>query len=208
MIFPAGIKSKVKEIWSHGGGLAEAFCPQSVTLCLTDDIDVSRGDMIVGLDYLPGRSGELQARVCWMNQRPLTAGKKFYLKHTTQMVQAAVTQVENRINFTTFEAEPNPGGLALNGIGTIRLRTAEPLLFDGYETITGSPARSSLSSKARTPPSPPGCFFHRSKARQAGIHRLRDLMRMEPRNGTLKPAKIEVPESFRKTLLMFEYLEF
>ena len=139
-IFPAGIKTKVKQIWSYDGVLAEAFCPQSVTLCLEHDIDVSRGDMIVGLENLPGRSGELSARVCWMNQRPLAAGKKFYLKHTTQMVQAAVTQIESRINFTTFDAEPNPAGLALNDIGTIRLKTAKPLLFDGYETnrLTGS----------------------------------------------------------------------
>jgi bifunctional enzyme CysN/CysC/sulfate adenylyltransferase subunit 1 len=139
-IFPAGIKTRVKQIWSYDGVVAEAFCPQSVTLCLEHDIDVSRGDMIVGLENLPGRSGELQARVCWMNQRPLAAGKKFYLKHTTQMVQAAVTQIENRINFTTFDAEPSPRGLALNDIGTIRLKTAKPLLFDGYETnrLTGS----------------------------------------------------------------------
>ena len=140
VILPAGIKTKVKEIWSYDGSLAEAFCPQSVTICLQDDIDVSRGDMIVGLQNLPGRSTELQARVCWMSQRPLTAGKKFYLKHTTQIVQAAVTQIENRINFTTFEPEPQPAGLGLNDIGTIRLRTAKPLLFDGYETnrLTGS----------------------------------------------------------------------
>ena len=140
VILPAGIKSKVKEIWSYDGSLAEAFCPQSVTICLQDDIDVSRGDMIVGLENLPGRSTDLSARICWMNQRPLAAGKKFYLKHTTQIVQVAVTQIENRINFETFDAEPNPAGLALNDIGTIRLKTAKPLLFDGYETnrLTGS----------------------------------------------------------------------
>ncbi|MEI8288451.1 MAG: GTP-binding protein [Verrucomicrobiota bacterium] len=140
VVLPAGIKTKVKEIWSYDSSLKEAFCPQSVTLCLQDDIDVSRGDMIVGLQNLPGRSTDLQARVCWMSHRPLTAGKKFYLKHTTQIVQAAVTQVDNRINFTTFEPEPQPAGLSLNDIGTIRLRTAKPLLFDGYETnrLTGS----------------------------------------------------------------------
>jgi len=140
VVLPAGIKTTVKDIWTYDGSLAEAFCPQSATLCLEHDIDISRGDMIVGLENLPGRSADLQARVCWMNQRPLSAGKKFYLKHTTQMVQVAVTQVENRINFTTFDAEPNPAGLGLNDIGTIRLRTAKPLIFDGYETnrLTGS----------------------------------------------------------------------
>jgi len=140
VILPAGIKTKVKQIWSYDGELEEAFCPQSVTICLQDDIDVSRGDMIVGLQNLPGRSGDLQARVCWMSLRPLATGKKFYLKHTTQLVQVAVTQIENRINFETFDAEPNPAGLGLNDIGTIRLRTAKPLIFDSYETnrLTGS----------------------------------------------------------------------
>jgi bifunctional enzyme CysN/CysC/sulfate adenylyltransferase subunit 1 len=139
-ILPAGIKSTVTDIWTYGGSLAEAFCPQSVTLCLKDDIDISRGDMIVGLEDLPGRSAELQARVCWMHQKPLSAGKKFFLKHTTQTVQAAVTQIENKINFHTLEPETEPGTLAMNDIGVIRLKTAKPLVFDGYQTnrLTGS----------------------------------------------------------------------
>ena len=140
VVFPAGIKSKVKEIWTYHGSLAEAFCPQSVTLCLEDDIDVSRGDMIVGLDNLPGRSSELQARLCWMNPKPLTAGRKFFLKHTTQTVQASVTQLESRINVSTHDTEPAPVALTMNDIGVIRLRTAKPLLFDGYDAnrLTGS----------------------------------------------------------------------
>jgi len=140
IVFPGGIKSKVKDIWTYHGSLDEAFCPQSVTICLQDDIDVSRGDMIVGLENLPGRSTELQAKICWMNPKPLTAGRKFYLKHTTQTVQAAVTQIECRINVSTHEPEPQPAGLAMNDIGVIRLRTAKPLLFDSYETnrLTGS----------------------------------------------------------------------
>jgi len=140
VILPSGIKSKVKDIWNYDHSMPEAFCPQSVTVCLEDDIDISRGDMIVGLDNLPGRSTELHARICWMNPRPLQAGKKFYLKHTTQTVQAAVTKVESKINFTTFESEPEPAGLAMNDIGIIRLKTSKPLLFDGYDTnrLTGS----------------------------------------------------------------------
>ncbi len=140
VMLPSGIKTTVQEIYTYAGPLAEAFCPQSVTLCLKDDIDISRGDMIVGLEYLPGRSSELQARVCWMNPKALTAGRKFYLKHTTQTVQAAVTALESRINFATLEAEPAPAALAMNDIGVIRLRTAKPLLYDGYETnrLTGS----------------------------------------------------------------------
>jgi sulfate adenylyltransferase subunit 1 len=140
VVLPIGIKTTVKDVWTYGGSLAEAFCPQSVTLCLEHDIDVSRGDMIVGLENLPGRSAELSARVCWMHQRPLHAGKKYFLKHTTQTVQAVVTQLESKINFDTLEPEPNPAALAMNDIGYIRLKTAKPLVFDGYTTnrLTGS----------------------------------------------------------------------
>ncbi len=137
---PLGIKTTVKDIWTYRGPVAEAFCPQSVTLCLEHDIDISRGDMIVGLENLPGREAELQARVCWMHPRPLQAGKKYFLKHTAQTVQAVVTQIENKINFNTLEPEPAPVTLAMNDIGGIRLKTAKPLVFDGYTTnrLTGS----------------------------------------------------------------------
>jgi bifunctional enzyme CysN/CysC/sulfate adenylyltransferase subunit 1 len=140
VVLPAGIKTRVKDIWTYDGPLAEAFCPQSVTLCLEHDIDVSRGDMIVGLENLPGRSSELSARVCWMHLRPLQPGKKYFLKHTTQTVQAVVTGIEGKINFNTLEREPDPATLAMNDIGYIRIRTAKPLVFDGYATnrLTGS----------------------------------------------------------------------
>jgi bifunctional enzyme CysN/CysC/sulfate adenylyltransferase subunit 1 len=140
MILPAGIKSAVKQIWTYDGVVEEAFAPQSVTLCLAHDIDVSRGDMIVGLESLPGMASELRAHVCWMNQRPLQKGKKYFLKHATQTVQTIVTSIDCRVNFETFEPEPEPAELQINGIGEIRLRTAKPLIYDGYNTnrLTGS----------------------------------------------------------------------
>jgi bifunctional enzyme CysN/CysC/sulfate adenylyltransferase subunit 1 len=140
IVLPVGIKTTVKDIWTDGGSLDEVFCPQSVTLCLAHDIDVSRGDMIVGLEDLPGRSFELHARICWMNQRPLQPGKKYFLKHTTQTVQAIVTAIESRMDMEAFEAQPSPPALVMNDIGVIRLRTANPIVFDGYTTnrLTGS----------------------------------------------------------------------
>ncbi|MBE0542863.1 MAG: sulfate adenylyltransferase [Verrucomicrobia bacterium] len=140
LVLPGGFRSTVKEIWTHDGPLPEAFCPQSVTLCLEHDLDVSRGDMIVGMDLLPGASTELRARVGWMHPRPLQRGKKYFLKHTTHTTQAIVTTLENRINISTFDAEPEPPELALNDIGEIRLKTARPLVFDSYGTnrLTGS----------------------------------------------------------------------
>jgi bifunctional enzyme CysN/CysC/sulfate adenylyltransferase subunit 1 len=140
VVLPAGIKTRVKDIWSYDTSLDEAFCPQSVTIRLEHDIDISRGDMIVGLENLPGRSSELHAQVCWMHARPLQPGKKYFLKHSTQTVQAIVTKLENRINMTTLEPEPDPSALAINDIGGIRIKTAKPLVFDGYTTnhLTGS----------------------------------------------------------------------
>jgi bifunctional enzyme CysN/CysC/sulfate adenylyltransferase subunit 1 len=140
MVLPSGFKSTVKEIWTYDGSLAEAFCPQSVTVVLEHDLDISRGDVIIGLDNLPGMSTELQAKVCWMNQRPLQRDKKYFLKQMTQTAQAIVTSLDSRINIQTFEPESGPPELAMNDIGEIRLRTSKPIVFDGYANnrLTGS----------------------------------------------------------------------
>ncbi len=140
LVLPSGQKSRVKEIWTYDGSLKEAFCPQSATLVLEDDLDVSRGDMVVGLDPLPGHSSDLAARVCWMNQQPLKSGKKYYLKHGTQTVQVMVSSLESRIDIRTYEPQPDPVELSMNDIGEVRLRTAKPLVYDGYTTnrLTGS----------------------------------------------------------------------
>jgi bifunctional enzyme CysN/CysC/sulfate adenylyltransferase subunit 1 len=140
MVLPSGVKSTVKEIWTLDGPLEEAFCPQSITLVLADDVDVSRGDMIIGLDCMPGMSAELRARICWMHPRPLTPGKKYLIKHTTSGAQAVVTSIEGRINIETLELETGAAELAVNDIGEIRLRTSRPLVYDGYNTnrLTGA----------------------------------------------------------------------
>ena len=138
--FPAGMVTTVKQIWTYDGPVQEAFCPQSVTLVLEHDIDISRGSMLVGLDHLPGSTTELQAEVCWMHARALQPGKKYFLKHTTQTVQVVVTEIVNKLNLDTLEAELAPAELGVNDIGEIRLRAAKPLVFDGYASnrLTGS----------------------------------------------------------------------
>ncbi len=140
MVLPGGLTTTVKAIHTYAGEVAEAFCPQSVTLVLEHAIDVSRGNMIIGLDDLPGSGTELHAKIAWMHPRALQSGKKYWLKHTTHTVQAAVTEIIHRINISTLDQEPAPAGLALNDIGEIRMRTSRPLVFDGYATnrLTGS----------------------------------------------------------------------
>jgi len=139
LVLPSGIKSTVKGIWTYEGLRSEAFCPQSITLLLENDIDISRGDMIVGLDALPGMSAELNARICWMHPRPLQSGRKFLMKHTTQTVPAVV-KLDNLINIHTFDPEREPSELPMNGIAQIKLSTAKPIVFDGYATnrLTGA----------------------------------------------------------------------
>jgi sulfate adenylyltransferase subunit 1 len=140
LVLPGGIKTTIKDIWTYEGSLNEAFCPQSVTICLEHDIDISRGDMIVGLDLLPGMGSDLHARVCWMHIRPLQVGKKYFLKHGTQTVQVIVSQIEGRINMDTLDLDEGATEFRANDIGVIRLKTAKPIIFDGYTTnrLTGS----------------------------------------------------------------------
>src|SRR5262249_22565196 len=97
LALPSGIRSTVKELWTYDGPLNEAFCPQPVTVLLTDDVDISRGDMLVGMDTLPGMTADLHARVCWMHPRPLQAGKRYFLKQTSNTVIAVVKSIESRI---------------------------------------------------------------------------------------------------------------
>jgi bifunctional enzyme CysN/CysC/sulfate adenylyltransferase subunit 1 len=140
LVLPAGLRTTVKQIWTYDGPLAEAFCPQSVTLLLEHDLDVSRGDMIVGPEHLPGMSTELRAKICWMHPRPLRPGAKCFLKHTTHTVQAVVTRLENRVNIATFDPEPDPAELAMNDLGDVQIKTSKPVIFDAYtfNRLTGS----------------------------------------------------------------------
>jgi len=140
MILPSGFSSTIKQIWTLDGLQEEAFSPQSVTLVLEHDLDISRGDVIVDAEDLPGASSDLHAKICWMNPRPLTPGKQYLLKHTNQTVKAAVTSIEHRINISTLEKEDGITELAMNDLGEIRLKTAKPLIYDGYamNRLTGS----------------------------------------------------------------------
>lgn len=140
LALPAGVVSTVKEIWTYDGPIEEAFCPQSVTIVLEHDIDISRGSILIGADHLPGSATELEADICWMHTRALQPGKKYFLKHTTHTVQAVVTSITSKLNLSTLEREPDATELAVNDIGQIRIRTSKPLVFDGYENnrLTGS----------------------------------------------------------------------
>ena len=133
MVLPSGFTSKISSIDSFYGPVSEAFGPMAVTMRLTDDIDVSRGDMICRPNNQPTSSQDLQAMVCWMSETsPLSPRMKLALKHTTRSSRVMVTDLQYRIDVNTLHREENPESLTLNEIGRVSLRSTQPLFFDEY----------------------------------------------------------------------------
>jgi sulfate adenylyltransferase large subunit len=140
IVLPAGHRSRIAAIDSYDGKLDHAFPPMSVTVRLTDEIDVSRGDVIVGAEAPPAAVRELEATVCWMASEPLRAGSRYAIKHTTRSARAIVEEIEHRVDVNTLAHEPAPASLSLNEIGRVRLRLSAPLVTDPYarNRATGS----------------------------------------------------------------------
>jgi bifunctional enzyme CysN/CysC len=132
VVLPAGLRTRVKTLDSFDGELAEAFPPQSVTVLLEDDVDVSRGDMLVGAAEQPQTARRLEATVCWMTDQPLTARGRYIVRHTTREVRAIVEQIVHRTDVHTLEPVPGADTLELNDIGAVSLRLSAPLVVDDY----------------------------------------------------------------------------
>jgi adenylyl-sulfate kinase len=139
MVLPSGFTSRVKSIVTYDGELEQAFAPMSVTVCLEDEIDVSRGDMLVPPSHPPRAARRLDARLVWMHDRKLEIGRNYLLKHTTQTVRAAVDTLRYRVNINTLEKEP-ASELGLNDIGAVVIETQKPVFCDPYRRnrATGS----------------------------------------------------------------------
>ena len=132
LVLPAGLRSRVKTIDTFDGELDEAFPPQSVTVLLEDDIDVSRGDMLVGAGEHPSAARSLEATVCWMADQPLAGRGRYVVRHTTREVKALVDEVVHKIDVHTLEPDTDAHRLELNDIGSVKLRLSGPLVVDDY----------------------------------------------------------------------------
>jgi sulfate adenylyltransferase large subunit len=132
VVLPSGLTSKVAAIDTSDGPVDEAFPPMSVTLRLEDDLDISRGDMICRVNNRPTAGQDLDAMVCWMTDRPLSARSMYTLKHTTKSVRAMVTDMQYRLDINTLHREDNINQLGLNDIGRVTLRSTGPLFYDAY----------------------------------------------------------------------------
>jgi sulfate adenylyltransferase subunit 1 len=140
IILPSGLKSKIKSIDLFETELKEAFPPMSVSISLEDDIDISRGDMIVKEDSLPQISQDIEITICWMNKSPLRIGGKYNLMHTTKDVKCIVKEVSYKINVNTLEQITEDKEVGLNSIAKVSLKTTKPLIFDAYKKnrVSGS----------------------------------------------------------------------
>lgn len=134
-VLPAGLTSAIKSIEIGGAEVDEAFAPQSVVIQLEDDIDISRGDMIVKHDHEPKMDNELEALLCWMDNKPLITGNKYYLQINSRLVRGVVRDIEYRLNVNTLEKEFKPGSVGLNDIVKVRIKTASQIPYDSYSDL-------------------------------------------------------------------------
>jgi len=139
MALPSRKTSRVKSIVTFDGDLDEAFAPQAVTLTLTDEIDVSRGDMLVRPDNVPQMSDSFESTIVWMTDEPLTPGKQYWFKQGTKTAAGSISNLRYRIDVNSLHREETPA-LALNEIGRCLVRLNQPIAFDDYRRNKGTGA--------------------------------------------------------------------
>jgi sulfate adenylyltransferase large subunit len=139
LVLPGGQRTEIAGIDTFKGPVDTAFPSMSVTVRVTDELDISRGDMLVEPDDPPVAARELEAMVCWMGETPLRPGARLVIKHTTRTTRARVEELDYRVDVNTLEHQP-ADELALNEIGRVRIRTGSPLIVDPYSRnrTTGS----------------------------------------------------------------------
>ena len=131
-IYPSGFSSKIKSISLGEKELEEAFVPQSISIQLEDEIDISRGDMILREANLPKRGQDIEAMICWMGDKPLQSQQKYILKHTTKDVKAMVKSIQYKMDINNLSRVPDSISLEMNDIGRILLRCTSDLFYDAY----------------------------------------------------------------------------
>jgi sulfate adenylyltransferase subunit 1 len=137
-VLPAGIDSTISKLEVGGVEVDEVFAPQSVVIHLGDDIDISRGDTIANATNLPQVSNELEVLLCWMDEKPLLTGNKYYLQHNSRLVRAVVQQVEYKLDVNTLQQLTPEGPVRLNEVVKARIKTASPLVYDPYERLSSN----------------------------------------------------------------------
>jgi len=133
VVLPSGLRSRVAAVETLDGPIEAAASPQSVTIRLEGDVDVSRGDLLADPERPPIVARELTAHLCWMSERPLEPRARLGVKHTTRNARAIVEELVSVVDMDTLDDRPSPERLELNDLAVVRLRLAEPLVVDSYE---------------------------------------------------------------------------
>ena len=134
-IYPSNIETTIKEIEVGNQQVEECFAPQSAVIHLEDDIDISRGDLIAKKDDLLRVGQDIEALICWMDEKPLTLGTRYLLQHNSKIVVTMVKEIRYRLDVNTLEKEPNPSKAELNEIVEVLLKTSALLSYDAYQNI-------------------------------------------------------------------------
>lgn len=133
-VLPSGLQSTIKSIDTFHGAIEEAFAPMSVSISLEDDIDISRGDMLIKDDNQPRAEQDIDCMMCWFNNKGPQPRGKYVLRHTTNEVRAMIKEIYYKVNINTLQkVEEENSQIAMNDIFKVHLRTTKPLLFDSYQ---------------------------------------------------------------------------
>jgi len=139
-LLPSGFTTKIKQIDTYEGPVQEAYPPMSVTITVEDDLDLSRGDMIVRPNNSPEVEQTVDLMICWFNEKPLQPNGKYTLMHTSNEVRCIVKEVRYKLDINTLKRDFEFDQIRMNDIARVQLRTTKPLFFDSYNRnrITGS----------------------------------------------------------------------
>jgi sulfate adenylyltransferase subunit 1 len=135
LVLPAGLSSRLVRIEKNRKDVEEAFAGEAVILHLEDDIDVSRGDMLVKKDHKPILGQDLEVLLCWMDSKPLKAGNKYLLQHNSRRIKSVVKEIEYRLDVNSLEKEDGIESVGLNEIVRAKIKTASPLAYDLYKEL-------------------------------------------------------------------------
>lgn len=133
MALPSGFSTKIKSIETIEGNLQEAFPPQSVTILLEDEIDISRGDMLVRENNIPTISQDFDVMLVWMNEKPLQINGKYSIRHTTRDARCMIKEIKYKVNINTLHRIEEDKNIGLNEIARVSLRTTVPFFYDKYK---------------------------------------------------------------------------
>lgn len=135
VVLPAGIETKISGLELGGQEVEEVFAPQSAVIRLEDDIDVSRGDLIVHAGNRPQSGSELEVLLCWLDDKPLAIGNKYYLQHNSRLVRAIVRNVAYKLDVNSLQQQPVEGTVKLNEVVRATIKTATPLYYDSFSAL-------------------------------------------------------------------------